>query len=242
MGMQDTGIRSVVTINDPAGQHAIDQHERLAPGAVLTVAERAQAVLRHDVGARLLLDGGAALTVSERGAALRAGRLWADASAQIELQLGELTLVCTPARHFSGRFLTRNTTLWASWALIGPQHRAFFGGDTGYTKSFGDIGADYGPFDLTLMPIGAYHAGWPDIHMNPEFAVRAHRDVTDSGLLVPIHWATFRLAPHPWSEPVERMIVAARDESVDVAVPMPGQRLEPARLPGLDEWWRPSSQ
>ncbi|MGX9670502.1 MBL fold metallo-hydrolase [Mycobacterium sp. HM-7] len=156
-------------------------------------------------------------------------------------KLGELTLVCTPARHFSGRFLTRNTTLWASWALIGPQHRAFFGGDTGYTKSFGDIGADYGPFDLTLMPIGAYHPGWPDIHMNPEFAVRAHRDVTDSGLLVPIHWATFRLAPHPWSEPVERMIVAARDESVDVAVPMPGQRLEPARLPGLDEWWRPST-
>ena len=125
-------------------------------------------------------------------------------------------------------------------ALIGPQHRAFFGGDTGYTKSFGDIGADYGPFDLTLMPIGAYHPGWPDIHMNPEFAVRAHRDVTDSGLLVPIHWATFRLAPHPWSEPVERMIIAARDESVDVAVPMPGQRVEPARLPGLDEWWRPS--
>lgn len=155
-------------------------------------------------------------------------------------KLGELTLVCTPARHFSGRFLTRNTTLWASWALIGPQHRAFFGGDTGYTKSFGDIGADYGPFDLTLMPIGAYHPGWPDIHMNPEFAVRAHRDVTDSGLLVPIHWATFRLAPHPWSEPVERMIIAARDESVDVAVPMPGQRVEPARLPGLDEWWRPS--
>jgi L-ascorbate metabolism protein UlaG (beta-lactamase superfamily) len=49
------------------------------------------------------------------------------------------------------------------------------------------------------MPIGAYNTAWPDIHMNPEEAVRAHRDVTDAGLLVPIHWATFRLAPHPWS-------------------------------------------
>ncbi|MEZ0052233.1 L-ascorbate metabolism protein UlaG (beta-lactamase superfamily) [Mycobacterium sp. MAA66] len=154
-------------------------------------------------------------------------------------KLGELTLVCTPARHFSGRFLTRDTTLWASWALIGPRHRAFFGGDTGYTKSFADIGADYGPFDLTLMPIGAYHPGWPDIHMNPEFAVRAHRDVTDRGLLVPIHWATFRLAPHPWAEPVERLLAAARAESVSVAVPKPGQRLEPASLPALDDWWRP---
>ena len=154
-------------------------------------------------------------------------------------QLGELTLVCTPARHFSGRFLTRDTTLWASWALIGPRHRAFFGGDTGYSKSFADIGADYGPFDLTLMPIGAYHHGWPDIHMNPEFAVRAHRDVTDSGLLVPIHWATFRLAPHPWGEPVERMLTAAKAESVAVAVPKPGQRVDTAALPGLDDWWRP---
>lgn len=153
-------------------------------------------------------------------------------------QLDELTLVCTPARHFSGRFLTRDTTLWSSWALIGPRHRAFFGGDTGYTKSFTDIGNDYGPFDLTLMPIGAYHPGWPDIHMNPEDAVRAHRDVTDGGLLVPIHWATFRLAPHPWSEPVERMIAAARTETVAVAVPKPGQRIETATVPVLEDWWR----
>ncbi len=77
---------------------------------------------------------------------------------------------------------------------------------------FAGIGDAYGPFDLTLMPIGAYHPGWPDIHMNPEEAVRAHRDVTDTGLLVPIHWATFRLAPHPWSEPVERMLRAADAE------------------------------
>ena len=47
--------------------------------------------------------------------------------------------------------------------------------------------------------------------MNPEEAVRAHLDVADAGkgLLVPIHWATFRLAPHPWAEPVERLLAAA---------------------------------
>ena len=151
--------------------------------------------------------------------------------------VGDLTLVCTPARHFSGRFLTRNVTLWSSWALIGPAHRAFFGGDTGYTRSFADIGADYGPFDLTLMPIGAYHPGWPDIHMNPEDAVRAHRDVTDGGLLVPIHWATFRLAPHPWAEPVERVLVAADAERVRVATPRPGERVASVSTP-MDTWWR----
>ncbi len=159
-------------------------------------------------------------------------------------RLGDLELVCTPARHFSGRFLTRNTTLWSSWAVIGPRHRAFFGGDTGYTTAFTGVGDDHGPFDLTLMPVGAYHPGWPDIHMNPEEAVRAHRDVTDAGkgLLVPIHWATFRLAPHPWSEPVERMLAAARTEHVTAAVPRPGERvgaeLSATPDPELDPWWR----
>jgi L-ascorbate metabolism protein UlaG (beta-lactamase superfamily) len=155
-------------------------------------------------------------------------------------RLAELTLVCTPARHFSGRFLNRNNTLWASWVLIGPRHRAYFGGDTGYTKSFAQIGTDHGPFDLTLMPIGAYNSAWPDIHMNPEEAVRAHLDVTDSrsGLLVPIHWCTFRLAPHPWAEPIERLLAAADTAHVQLAVPQPGQRVDPAEPAGLDPWWR----
>lgn len=155
-------------------------------------------------------------------------------------RIGELTLVCTPARHFSGRLFSRNTTLWASWVISGPRHKAFFGGDTGYTKSFAEIGTDHGPFDLTLMPIGAYHPAWPDIHMNPEEAVRAHLDVAEagSGLLVPIHWATFRLAPHPWAEPVERLLKAADAEGVRVAVPRPGERVEPDAQGTPDPWWR----
>ena len=148
--------------------------------------------------------------------------------------------MCTPARHFSGRLFARNTTLWASWVIAGPRHRAFFGGDTGYTKSFAEIGADHGPFDLTLMPVGAYHPAWPDIHMNPEDAVRAHLDIAEagSGLLVPIHWGTFRLAPHPWSEPIERLVAAADPAGVGVAVPRPGQRVDPATASTIDPWWQ----
>lgn len=159
-------------------------------------------------------------------------------------RIGDLTLVCTPARHFSGRLFTRNPTLWASWVIAGPSHRAFFGGDTGYTSSFADIGSQHGPFDLTLMPVGAYHPAWPDIHMNPEEAVRAHLDIagSDAGLLVPIHWATFRLAPHPWSEPAERLLRAADLAGVEVAVPKPGQRVESVtgatRASTFDPWWR----
>jgi L-ascorbate metabolism protein UlaG (beta-lactamase superfamily) len=153
-------------------------------------------------------------------------------------RLGELTLVCTPARHFSGRLFARNTTLWASWVIAGPHRRAFFGGDTGYTNAFAEIGSEHGPFDVTLMPVGAYHPAWPDIHMNPEEAVRAHLDMADSGsgLLVPIHWATFRLAPHPWAEPVERLLAAADPARVRVLIPRPGQRVDPDTST-IDPWW-----
>lgn len=153
-------------------------------------------------------------------------------------RVGELTLHCTPARHFSGRFFSRNNTLWASWAIQGPQHRAFFGGDSGYTASYADIGAAHGPFDLTLLPIGAYNKSWPDIHMNPEEAVRAHQDLRATGVLVPIHWGTFRLAPHPWSEPAEWVLEAAAAEGVEVGVPRPGGRVVVGATPPSERWWR----
>jgi L-ascorbate metabolism protein UlaG (beta-lactamase superfamily) len=153
----------------------------------------------------------------------------------------DLVITCTEARHFSGRGLVRNTTLWASWSIVGPTRRVYFGGDTGYTKAFAAAGAALGPFDLTLLPIGAYDERWPDVHMNPEEAVRAHADLCvgdpGHGMLVPIHWATFNLAFHGWSEPVRRMVEAARAAGTAIAVPMPGQRVDPNGLPPRDSWW-----
>ena len=151
--------------------------------------------------------------------------------------LDGITLTCTEARHFSGRGLKRNTTLWSSWALTGPQHRVYFGGDTGYTPAFAEIGARLGPFDLTLLPIGAYNDAWPDIHMNPEQAWRAHGDL-GGRVLLPIHWGTFDLAFHTWSEPVERLLTVAGDSSA-IALPRPGERLVADQPPADPNWWRP---
>ncbi|QXQ15943.1 MBL fold metallo-hydrolase [Skermania piniformis] len=166
----------------------------------------------------------------------------------VELDWGSSTTVagvaisCTEARHFSGRGLLRNTTLWASWTFAGPEHRVFFGGDTGYTKAFADIGATYGPFDFTLLPIGAYGAQWPDIHMNPEEAVQAHADLNQGdpghGTLVPIHWATFDLALHSWAEPVERLVAAAAAAGTELTLPLPGQRVDLLRPTESEQWWR----
>ncbi|MFI5780294.1 MBL fold metallo-hydrolase [Nocardia sp. NPDC051570] len=153
----------------------------------------------------------------------------------------DLVITCTEARHFSGRGLIRNTTLWASWVIAGPTRRVYFGGDTGYTTAFAAIGATSGPFDLTLLPIGAYDVHWPDVHMNPEEAVRAHADVCGGepgyGLLVPIHWATFNLAFHGWSEPVQRLVTAAKAAGTTVAVPLPGQRIDVNALSPQVPWW-----
>ncbi|BBX56910.1 putative L-ascorbate-6-phosphate lactonase UlaG [Mycobacterium shottsii] len=210
-------------------------------------------VISHDHYDHLDIDTVIALVRSQRapffvplgvGAHLRSWGVPEDRIIELDwhqsAQVGEPSMICMPARHFSGCFMSRNNTLWASWAFVGPTHRAYFGGNTGYTKSFAEIGADHGPFDLTLMPIGAYNTGWPDIHMNPEEAVRAHLDVSDtgSGLLVPIHWGTFRLAPHPWAEPVERLLKAAESDQVQVAVPLPGQRIDPAGPLRFNPWWR----
>ncbi|MCO1653502.1 MBL fold metallo-hydrolase [Pseudonocardia sp. S2-4] len=149
---------------------------------------------------------------------------------------GGLTITCVEARHFSGRGLVRNTTQWSSWALAGSRHRVFFGGDTGFHGALAGIGDRLGPFDLTLLPIGAYSDLWPDIHMTPEEAVAAHRALR-GGLLVPIHWATFDLGFHTWSEPVERVRRAAAEAGVGLGLPRPGQRLDATAPPADSDWW-----
>ncbi|GAA2030022.1 MBL fold metallo-hydrolase [Terrabacter terrae] len=98
-----------------------------------------------------------------------------------ETEVAGIRITCTEARHNSGRGLVDSQTLWAGWAFRGPRHSAYFPGDSGTSKRFASIGADLGPFDLTLMPVGAYDPFWPDIHMDPEQAVAAHRDVNRIG-------------------------------------------------------------
>lgn len=154
-----------------------------------------------------------------------------------ETRVRDLEIVCTPARHASGRTLFDNdTTLWASYALVGPEHRAYFSGDTGLFPALAEIGERYGPFDVTLIEAGAYGSAWPDWHLGPEQAVRAHHMVGGE-VMIPIHWGLFNLAYHSWTEPVERVLAAAEAAGATVAVPRPGQSIEPEALGPLERWW-----
>jgi L-ascorbate metabolism protein UlaG (beta-lactamase superfamily) len=158
-----------------------------------------------------------------------------------EHELGSLTLAATPSQHFSGRgLLDRNKTLWASWAILGANHRVFFGGDSGFFSGFRAIGEKYGPFDVTMLESGAYSQYWPDIHMMPEETVQAHLDL-GGRVLLPIHWARFNLSLHSWTEPIERLLQEAEVRGVRVATPEMGQTVA-ARSPLPKEtWWRSGS-
>ncbi|MGW1013816.1 MBL fold metallo-hydrolase [Streptomyces termitum] len=171
-------------------------------------------------------------------------------------EVGGLILTATPARHFCGRAIrNRQHTLWASWSLRGPHHRIFHSGDTGYFRGFRDIGAAHGPFDVTMIQIGAYSAfwpknhtdytpmpgAWPDIHMSPAQGVQAHLDLQGGapvGVMLPIHWGTFNLAPHPWAEPGEWTKYECEEVGQAVAFPHPGEPFEPAGKLPEEPWWR----
>ena len=158
---------------------------------------------------------------------------WGD-SAMIT---ADCILTATPARHFSGRGIAgRNETLWASFVIKTPRHNIFYGADSGWFPGFKEIGELYGPFDLTMLEIGAYGKYWPDIHMGPDHASNAHLALKGK-LMMPIHWGTFNLALHDWFEPIERLEQIAKQKNIDLFVPKPGK---PTEVTGAynSEWWK----
>ena len=148
-----------------------------------------------------------------------------------------LTITATPAQHFSGRGLTdRNRTLWSSWVIAGNTRRIFFSADTGLTDELGQIGQRFGPFDLTMLEIGASNPAWSDIHLGPVNAMRAF-EMLGGGTLLPIHWGTFDLALHPWKEPVETLLSLDRPRASRIVTPPPGRPIEPALVDTPTLWW-----
>ena len=152
-------------------------------------------------------------------------------------EVGDVRIVSTPARHASGRhFFDRDRTLWAGYALQGAEHRVFFSGDTGPFPEIPEIGERLGPFDVTMIEVGAYNQGWPDWHMGPEQAVQAHADL-GGGVLLPIHWGLFNLSTHGWTEPIERVLVAAESLGVSALTLRPGESWQPGADATTNRWW-----
>lgn len=137
---------------------------------------------------------------------------WEDSS------FGPLKIICTPVQHFSGRTpFSHNESLWAGWAIIGTKQKVWFAGDTGYNEiQFKAIGNLLGPFDLALIPIGAYDPEWimQSHHVNPEEAVLIHNDIR-SRVSVGMHWGTFTLTDEPIGEPSQRLMEAVESAGLE---------------------------
>ena len=125
----------------------------------------------------------------------------------------ELRLTCVPAQHFSGRTLgKRNTTLWCGWILRTADRSVFFAGDTALHPEFASIASQYGPFDMAILPIGAYDPRWfmGAVHMSPQDCMAALGQI-DRGqqgkrlLVTASHWGTFKLTDEPMDEPPRLM-------------------------------------
>lgn len=143
----------------------------------------------------------------------------------------EATFECLPAQHGSGRTATSaGLSLWASWSISSGDKKVWFGGDTGYRAvpelpadeddydekykfphcpAFKDIGDLRGPFDLGLIPIGAYAPRYimSSIHANPFDSVNIFRD-TRCKQALGIHWGAWVLTEEDVLEP-PRLLKAA---------------------------------
>ncbi len=154
-----------------------------------------------------------------------------------EIDFEDLKLACLPARHFSGRGLTRDETLWASWAIFSEGENIYFSGDGGYGPHFKEIGEKYGPFDFAMLECGQYDARWEAIHMLPEQTVQAAIDVK-AEVMMPIHWGAFALAMHTWTEPAERAAAEAERLGVQMVTPRFGEQVVLGdSIGGFGRWW-----
>jgi L-ascorbate metabolism protein UlaG (beta-lactamase superfamily) len=206
-----------------------DHYDHLGASTIRTLAqlaavERARWITPLGVGALLTQFGVPPARCLELN--------WMD-----HTKVGAVLVTALPARHFSGRSLfNRFETLWASFALAGPQHRLYYGADSGEWPGFHEIGAQFGPFDLAMLEIGASDPLWADIHMGPEGAVRSFHALGGQGLLMPIHWGLFDLGLHHWRQPIEEIWPV---KELKLWSPTPGVPSDVIAGKELrSEWWR----
>ncbi|KAH0395455.1 Zn-dependent hydrolase/oxidoreductase, partial [Aureobasidium melanogenum] len=117
----------------------------------------------------------------------------------------------------------KSHTLWGSWSVESGGKKIWFGGDTGYRSvpdlpeevndydekftyptcpAFKEIGELRGPFDLGLIPIGAYDPRFimSPMHANPFDSVNIFID-TQCKKALGIHWGTWVLTEEDVLEP-----------------------------------------
>lgn len=143
-----------------------------------------------------------------------------------------------PARHFSGRGLVQNKTLWVSYMLQLNGFNLYLSGDGGYDNHFAEIGKKFDRIDLAVLENGQYNQDWKYIHMMPNEVVKAAKDLRETRLMT-IHHSKYALSKHSWKEPLENIQNAADNENLNLITPMIGEvvRLKDSTQK-FKKWWK----
>ena len=143
---------------------------------------------------------------------------WGEA---LRLEQG-FTVHLRTTRHFSGRTLRADQSLWAGFVLETPGRRIYYSGDGGYGEHFAQIGREFGPIDLAILENGQYDANWKYMHMVPEEVAQAAIDL-HAKVLFPVHNGKFSIASHPWDEPYRRIVQASKGKPYKLLTPIIGE-------------------
>lgn len=135
-----------------------------------------------------------------------------------------IKLTALPARHFSGRGLTSNRTLWAGYMLQSSFGNILLSGDTGYDTHFQAIKKTFGTIDFAIMENGQYNEDWHQIHMLPEDLVTAINELKPTRFMT-VHHSKYALARHPWYEPLDKIAAAAERHNYALQTPKIGEPL-----------------
>lgn len=152
---------------------------------------------------------------------------WEEREVKVEVEGKEMEarIGCLPAQHTSARFgWDKGERLWGSFSIEAGGKNVWFAGDTGYRTvpklgkgeddygeahkdlphcpAFEQIGELRGPFDLGLIPIGAYEPRWlmSPVHANPYDSVDIYVE-TKCERALGIHWGTWVLTEEEVLEP-----------------------------------------
>jgi len=148
-----------------------------------------------------------------------------------------ISFTATPAQHFSGRDgIHDNETLWASWVLKSENHNLYFSGDSGYDTHFKEIGEKLGPFDIAFLESGQYNKRWPNVHMFPNEAVQAFKDLKAKNFF-PVHWGMFQLALHDWKDPIEKIFKLTNEKNISLIAPKLGEIVILGKYSKVEKWW-----
>lgn len=159
---------------------------------------------------------------------------WGD---KVEVKRG-FAIYTESTHHESGRVFKRGQSLWLSFFIQSPALKIYYSGDGGYDDRFIKIAKKFGGVDWAIMECGQYNKAWQSVHCLPEEVALATTELKAKNLL-PVHHSKFKLAKHPWDEPLEQINQLSQSKPYKLATPMIGEVIylkDSTQV--FERWWK----